>query len=159
VTLTISPEYLAGFFDGEGCIGITVSGKERQVKLRLILVNTDYEFLEEIQRQYGGSLSRRIQKKKLTWKPFCSLEWAHMAAADLIKIMLPHLRLKKQQANLALEFRQFMELPKEQRCLFLVRPDRAKRNRHVVIRKPETIAKELEFKAKMHQLNRKGVAA
>jgi hypothetical protein len=157
--LSIGAEYLAGLFDGEGCINITVSGKIRQVKLRLYLVNTDYEFLQEVRAEYGGCLMRRPQKKKLKWKPFCVIEWTHADAAKLLDILLPYLRLKRKQAALALEFRQFMELPKSERCHLIKIPANRMMNRRLWHRKPETIAKELEFKAKMHELNRKGVAA
>ena len=59
----IDPRWLAGFFDGEGSIGITVAGKYRRCILRLTLVNTDYDLLAAIQGEYLKSRMHLLNKK------------------------------------------------------------------------------------------------
>lgn len=155
----MSPEYLAGFFDGEGCVNITIKGKSKQVALRCMLVNTDYEFLSEVQAIYGGRLTKRPNKKNPHWKPFCSIYWTDTAAINLLRTLQPFIRLKAAQVALALEFSDFMRLPKRERCIFIHSPMPGMPSRITVQRKPEVLDKELWFKDQMHVLNRKGVHA
>ena len=156
----MSPEYLAGFFDGEGCVNINVRGEVRQVCLRCDLVNTDLDHLKEVQRHFGGHVHQRPFKDKPNWKPFCSITWHGRYAADLLRKLQPYLRLKTRQAALALEFFDFMQLPKDQRCDLKRSPEPKMRNGMRVqwVRKPETLRRELDYKARMHVLNRKGIA-
>jgi hypothetical protein len=151
----MSTEYLAGFFDGEGCVRITVRGKVRQVVLECMLVNTDIPILREVQTAFGGRLYT-YPSKKSGWKPFSSLHWSGPQAADLLKKLRPFLRLKARQADLGLEFTAFMTLPKDQRCFSIKAPIPRMPNRVVMRRKPEILIQELEFKSRMHELNRKG---
>ena len=146
----ISNEYLAGFFDGEGCINITVRGKNNQVTLRLMLVNTNYELLAEIQEFHGGFLTRRERGIKAHWKALCCLTWAGGNAVNLLHNLRPHLRLKRKQAELAIEFVNFMHSPGR-----LVTFSGKTGGQ---IRTSQTLARELEFKNMMHALNKKGVA-
>ena len=150
--------WLAGFFDGEGCINITVRGKNRQVVLRIMLANTDYALLQKIQKHFGGSLTRRPHKKHPEWKPFCCLTWTHSAAFALLHTLRPLLQLKNAQAQLALEFYEFQSLPKTERCelYFNGRLNRGG-HRTQYRRTQETLAKELDFKRRMGILNQKGV--
>jgi hypothetical protein len=62
------------------------------------------------------------------------------------------LKIKQRQAQLALEFREYMKT--SGRLEGFVNSYGSISHR----RKPETIAKELEFKAAMHILNKKGVS-
>src|SRR5437773_8720684 len=66
--MTISLDYLAGFFDGEGSVYIA----HRHVKLdvAMTVANTNPEPLELIQEAYGGGLSirnRANEKHKAVW--------------------------------------------------------------------------------------------
>lgn len=150
----MTPEYLAGFFDGEGCINITVHGKIRQVVLRIYIANTNEAILREIQATFGGYVHIRAKANKCGWKPFGRIIWqGSTATRRLLKITGPHLRLKRRQLELALEFLSFMELPRTIRCERRSGPT----GRVFMQRRPETLVKELEFKLRMHALNRKGI--
>ena len=149
--------YLAGFFDGEGCINITVRGKVRQVVLRIMIVNTDLTILNAVQQAFGGYVSTRLQKNP-TWKPFSRVTLSGMAAFSLLELLAPYLVIKQPQVRLALRFRAFQQTPKNKRCSFVVSPTKKMPNRTICTRTPETLSKELEFKKAMHVLNRKGVA-
>ena len=153
----LSPEYAAGFFDGEGCVNITVRGRCRQVCLRVMLVNTDAEILSLFYAQWGGRLTRpRVHRD--TWKPFRALIWSGQEAIDFLTVIQPYCRVKQRQIALAQEFWAFMKAPRMERCA--VDPGSTTRApfRVIVRRTPATLDKELLFKQQMHALNRKGAA-
>lgn len=146
----ITLEYLAGFFDGEGCVNITTRGKSKQVALRVMIVNTDPTILQEIQQVYGGFLSKpRINKRG--WKAFRQLTFVGDSAVGLLSTLLPFLRIKKRQAELAIEFWAFQKAPGRNMTKY-------NESGHAFrVRKPEIISGELYFKAQMHELNKKGL--
>jgi len=49
----MSIEYLAGYFDGEGCIHVN---KQLPFDLSLVIASADKEVLEKFHRCFGGSL-------------------------------------------------------------------------------------------------------
>jgi len=60
--------YLAGFFDGEGCVSV---GDNGNITLRVI--NTNLEVLELFKETLGGSIGNRTQivnKKQYTWSVY-----------------------------------------------------------------------------------------
>ena len=151
----ISPQYAAGFFDGEGCVNLTTYGKNRQVNIRVYLINTDADILRLFQCHFGGRLGApRVSKEG--WKAFRNLVWTGVAAIDFLRIIQPFVILKVAQIKLALEYWDFARSPKADRCEWLPAPIPTAPWRTVNKRTSETIAKELEFKERMHVLNRKG---
>ncbi len=90
----ISPRYLAGFVDGDGSLMIT---KSRSVS------NTDRGILEEICHAYGGTI-HRVGRGKSSWKPAYMLVWTDGVISNLLSLVGPHLRLKRKQADIQLEF-------------------------------------------------------
>lgn len=102
--------YLAALIDGEGCIGIVRSFKEGQVRYctSLTIGNTS-PVVADIQREYGlGNVVWHKQKHQ-GWKP--KLEWRIGAYAirAVLPLVLPYMRIKRNQAELALRF---LALPK-----------------------------------------------
>jgi hypothetical protein len=94
--------YLAGFFDGEGSIGITGGS------LSVRVVNTYRPILERFQALFGGTIRMHRKgddKARLTWCWVCYGE----TAASALKALLPLLVEKGSQAYLGLHYR---ELPK-----------------------------------------------
>ncbi len=150
----ISNEYAAGFFDGEGCVNLSVSGKNRLVTLRVMLVNTDEHILAAFQAQFGGEKVTCRTQKNPTWKKFRMLKMTgHTAAAFLIDIA-PHVRVKSAQIALALEFWRFKLRPRSERCDYVTKKIGA-----FARLKPEILHQEHAFKAQMHLLNAKGRTA
>ena len=110
--------YLAGFFDGEGCVGIY----ERSVansgqgavnpycSLTVCISNTNHEVLAHIQKTCGGIITNGSQDwypplkggglRKTLWR------WSAQSreGAHLLKAMLPYLIVKREQALVALEY-------------------------------------------------------
>ena len=108
--MKISPEYLAGFFDGEGCIDVQrmypkVSGRKVfycRPRVRLALAQSGAYLLEGLRDRFGGHLTNRTainpnQQSSVAWE---LLNREEMQA--ILQIMLPHLFLKREQAKLAL---------------------------------------------------------
>lgn len=105
----MSPEYLAGFFDGEGCIDVQrMYPKEGQGRLyvrpRIRVAQTEAcrVVLDELYKQFGGSISHRKHKVQ-TQKP--SVSWEFLDRENMqrmLEIMLPHLVIKREQAKLTL---------------------------------------------------------
>jgi signal recognition particle subunit SEC65 len=98
----LSIEYIAGFFDGEGCIKLS----QGQAKLRLTFTQTSREVLDEILKTLDfGVVSECVRKNpKSHWKR----QWFYATqnrsdSVRLLKMMVPFLIVKKEKAITALE--------------------------------------------------------
>lgn len=151
----LSNEYVAGFFDGEGCVNITVRGKIRQVALRVTIVNTDAAILQELFETFGGTLTRP-RSSNSRWKLFRAIEWRGKYAISFLEKIQPFVTVKRPQIELAFEFWKFMQLPKTERCVVVCAPVVGLNGRTHLTRSEATKIRELEFKARMHRLNMKG---
>lgn len=98
--------YLAGFFDGEGCVTI-IKGKNHlgnvQYSLRVIVSNTNEYVLHLYKLSFGGRIQKRKYKKP-GWRDCYAWELSSTRAYDFLKCMYPYLILKKAQADLGFEF-------------------------------------------------------
>lgn len=110
----VSAEWLAGFFDGEGCVHVmnggrlrnltSVTGVSRQTSwIGCTIGNTNLDVLKEIQASFGGRIRKREYKVKL-WKTLYTLIWACRQPEALLIAIRPFLKVKHRQADLALEF-------------------------------------------------------
>lgn len=91
--------YLAGYFDGEGSIGVSGGSLSARV------VNTHRPALEEFQSAFGGSIGLHNagdEKSRMTWVWRAYGETAENA----LRALMPHLREKRAQAYLGLHFRE-----------------------------------------------------
>lgn len=103
----ITPEYLAGFMDGEGSIMITRSSRRNSrglsYRARIDITNTDRCVLEEIRDQYGGFISRQTWQNE-AWNTGYHLIWTEGVIDRSLLRLRPRLRLKRRQADLVLRF-------------------------------------------------------
>lgn len=97
----------AGFFDGEGCIGI--HSNTRSVRLTVMVAQVDRRPLDEMARLFGGKVYGPYSNGPGR-AAYC--QWARhgKGAAEFLKIVAPHLRSKAEQAALGLEYQQFYRL-------------------------------------------------
>jgi len=118
--VNIKPEeiaYIAGLFDGEGSIYIT-KGK-KQYFLTVSITNTDLYVLEFIKNLlYIGKISKSPDKNMKHHKVY-RLRLYSNDAKNFLEIVLPYLRVKTEQAKLAIEFQSKMKngkltIPKEE---------------------------------------------
>ena len=88
--------FIAGFFDGEGCISI---GKNGSVDIGI--VNTSKINLEYIYKIFGGSLNKRSQKINKTQYIY---RLYGENAINFLTVMEPYLLDKKEQAHTIAEY-------------------------------------------------------
>ena len=102
--------YAAGFIDGEGSILIAVTHKQAQrMTPRISLGSSDLEVLMWLRERFGGSIHARAQHVNLkiyAWQLSARL------AETFIKGCLPHLIVKKREAEMVLKF--YSEMPADQ---------------------------------------------
>lgn len=106
----IPAQYLAGFIDGEGSIGIY--RRQGNEYLRVVIANTNRDILSEVSIQYGGSVHRMHQRDKHPfWKPCYVLVWTDKAALKIVETVYPYLHIKRLQAQLARNFASSCKTP------------------------------------------------
>lgn len=149
----ISPEYAAGFFDGEGHVGLTAAGRTRTVALRLAIVNTNAEILELFKLHFGGAVHVRRNGPD-HWKLFRSLTLIGYSAADFLHFVRPFVKVKKAQVELALEFWEFAHSKGRLESVVSIHSDGQRRSSNH--RTWETIKTEAGFVHTMHELNKRG---
>jgi hypothetical protein len=104
--------YIAGFFDGEGSIVISPTGKKaRDLSLTVVIVQTDRVILEWIRAilDCGGGVHSRSRAGSLGKRECFALQWGGASAADVLFKLLPYLRVKKGRAEIALDFQATMK--------------------------------------------------
>ena len=108
--------YMAGFIDGEGCISIYKWSKKKMkndnVKtqgygLELSIGNTDYKTLRWIQDNVGGKIYEK--KIKINLKKLWIWKMTGTKLTPFLKLIIPYLKQKKEQARSAFEFRKAKE--------------------------------------------------
>ncbi len=119
----ISPEYLAGFVDGEGTLGIerinngktrpygvTFGGTPRswyhspEHIVRVQVSNTNLAGLQAIQAVFGGTLTKMKSYNRPNNRVAYKLTWNSRRAERLLGIVGPHLVLKRPQYLLLLDY-------------------------------------------------------
>jgi len=103
--------YIAGFFDGEGSVTIhhnyapSPRGKSPNHTLQVSIGNTDPRVIVWIHEHFGGALTMRSG-----FKPNHRdvIQWMARSnkAARFLRMILPYLRMKREQAEIALTFQQ-----------------------------------------------------
>ena len=94
--------YLAGIVDGEGCVTVTYGTKAGHERIRLTISNTDRNLIDWLTSRVGGHISKTQSRGNR--KPAYQWEVYGSVAFDLLTLLLPHLKLKKRQAELCLQF-------------------------------------------------------
>ena len=99
-------QYLAGFFDGEGSVSIGHSQHKsgsQTFQVRVQIGNTNLKVLKEFRRRFGGGI---VTLKKYKAHHTQAYMWyiASTKAIGFLKKILPHLVIKKSQAEFAVLF-------------------------------------------------------
>ena len=95
--------YLAGFFDGEGNIGIYEQSHHLSHMLTVSIANTERWIAEWYKLALGGSVIKRVRPKKehkdvYVWRVYGD------NAKVVLQALLPYLKLRKAHAEIALQF-------------------------------------------------------
>ena len=96
----LTAEYLAGFFDGEGCIsGSTCNGNSN---LSITITQRKSEILYMIDKRFPTK--RGVFPKGGTKRPCFRLAWGLNEAKPLLEYIKDYVIIKKSQVELALKF-------------------------------------------------------
>lgn len=147
---TISDAYAAGLVDGEGCIGITRNGKYYEPRIDVGMTAKALPLLQALHARYGGNLylwRKRTEKWDDVWR-WCIYQRAVLRGA--LNAWLPHLVLKKPQAEKVLEFIVLLD-----KVASMPAYSKGFKGRHVVWT-PEYKQEAVVLHAQLKELNRKG---
>jgi len=108
IPLAFTPDWLGGFFDGEGCIGVYLrnANKQNTIKYYVLVVclaqsgNIGKQICESLKAIYGGSVYADTSSKKIQWKWTISSQ----KAGDFLYSLKPYLLNKKEEAELGFIF-------------------------------------------------------
>ncbi len=101
--LETSLEYLAGFFDGEGCVCITKSSRPpfgtHQYILHVSVTQVDPRPLYAFQARFGGHVYTQGKTRR-------GMQWTITAkrAVPVLEVLLPHLVVKRADAEIGIAF-------------------------------------------------------
>src|SRR3990167_3559029 len=108
-TKEIKLAYTAGFLDGEGCIRISKrnprNGRRISYNLSVVIYQKDGEIMDWLYGNFGGMVYLKNKGDKSdNW----IYEWrvTEVKAYQFLKTLLPFLKYKKKQAELAIQFQQ-----------------------------------------------------
>ena len=92
----LSPQWLAGFFDGEGCVGVYTNGNS--TKLDVSVAQKDPGILAIISLKFPSKVT--YAKKDGTHH----IAWCGRNALPFLEFIKDHTIVKKRQVDLAIEF-------------------------------------------------------
>jgi LAGLIDADG DNA endonuclease family protein len=98
--------YAAGFFDADGYVGVIqyqTGVNATYYALRCTITNNNLEILEHFRTKFGGSIHSKDNKLDV-WLHQYNLMWNAQNCKDFISQILPYLRVKKQQAEIAMMY-------------------------------------------------------
>lgn len=93
--------YLAGLTDADGSIYITLVKKIKSYRPTLSICNADHKLIFFLKSIFGGSIYVR-NKDKDKWKLNYAWKVSLNKALRIIKLLLPYLKIKKAQAEIAI---------------------------------------------------------
>lgn len=112
---SLEKAYIAGLLDGEGCINIYrintdyTKGKEKRLYPKYILsvtiYNSHFETIKWLHDTLGGYLQTRTSKNE-KWRVNYAWRICANVAMAFLKEVKPYMRIKTNQANLAIKFQQ-----------------------------------------------------
>lgn len=107
--------YIAGLVDGEGCISLEPPKKLRQGKFqsgraRIIVSMTTPDVLRWLKENCGGTFYER-KKRAVNQQPIFTWCLSGATVGHLLADLLPHMRVKHEQAKNAIEFLAVMKPP------------------------------------------------
>ena len=101
--------YMAGFFDGEGCIGLSRRKRSEhwtEYTIRLSIGQKDGAIMDWLKTNFGGMLYLVKRDNSFMWVA------TNQVAFSILKRITPYLKYKKPQAEIALRFFEERKGPK-----------------------------------------------
>lgn len=145
----LSDQYIAGFFDGEGCVSIRARRPRQRgtvtTSLAVDIGNTEVGILLMIQERFGGYLTRNRGCNR----PVHVLRLRGVKTFNFLLAVQPYAIVKADQIAIALEYWRFQHGADKDR--YYMKPSPAGHGAQKT-KRPETIATEFEFKRRLHEL-------
>lgn len=101
--------YLAGIFDGEGCISVTKGQDHKSINPHysvVVALGLTHEYIPQLLRFHFGGSVYKMKPKYLGCKPAWKWQISSSNALSFLKIIAPYLRLKRAEAELAIRFQE-----------------------------------------------------
>lgn len=99
--------YLAGLFDGEGCVTLRMTRKESRKSAYLegnfTIVNTHEGVIDWLVATFGGKKFKSSKPRKAYWKQGYTWYCTPQQGCILLTKMLPYLRIKRAQAEVFIQ--------------------------------------------------------
>lgn len=113
----LSPQYLAGLFDGEGCVSVerTPIGKRGPsqhydyYRLRVSISSTFPKIIHDLREQFSGHFYSWIPKNPKAKRAYQWSLWSAQIKPFLL-LIFPHLIIKKEIVGLGLELQNTMKM-------------------------------------------------
>jgi len=102
IAARLTPQYIAGFFDGEGSISFC-----KNYTIQVLVAQTDEDILLAI-AQYFGTGTVRSVKQRRGHKQGYTLTWCGQKAKAVLEQILPYLVLKQDRASIAMRMAETM---------------------------------------------------
>lgn len=119
--------YIAGIIDGEGYIGVHVrltSKGNLEFRPRVAVAMTERQAIDLIRGTLGG---RPFVEHKNRKRPLAGLRWSCQQAAEVCRMLLPWLKVKKNQARLLMRLAELRKVNRN--CGRLIIENRAEQER------------------------------
>lgn len=102
--------YFAGIIDGEGTILIAKQTWKEKTSYfpRMDVSNSDRRIIEWIQSEFGGTIQKYQRQIHRRHKPVYRVSFHSSIAESVVRLILPFLIIKREQAEVFLAFRQRM---------------------------------------------------
>jgi hypothetical protein len=97
-------QYLAGFFDGEGCISLGRRSDKDQIFLSIRVTNTKLSPLKLFLKEFGGKIFRRNPKTSRSKYSYFWKCYHPQQERFITKVLIPYSIIKKEQGIIALDF-------------------------------------------------------
>jgi len=97
--------WTAGIIDGEGCIGIYQTRKDKITKRGVVQVgNTDFRMLQTLQNNFGGGIYQNSRRKRPRSKPIWNWMLVGWKTVPFLIKIEPYLVCKKEKARDVINF-------------------------------------------------------
>lgn len=102
--------YLAGLFDGEGSINAHLRDDKhcKLLRVNLALTNTNKDVIDWIREVLPGAGMYVRHKDHPRWKPVYQLQWQSPRSGQICELLFPYLRIKQEQAFIAIQLCELM---------------------------------------------------
>jgi hypothetical protein len=107
----VDAAYIAGIIDGEGCIGI-YRRWNRGYFIQITIVNTCRPLIVWLSKKLHANAAKRLSDKRPQNRPNFSVTLDRVRAYNVLRIVLPYLKVKVKQAKLAIQFKQWQDAHK-----------------------------------------------